>query len=185
MNTVHDYSQYAEPKSTDGLAQLSKLATDQLRLESEILQAEKRLDTQREDLRILSEKTIPELMESLGIKEFSTNTGLKIKIDEAIRASIPKARFGEAIEWLDQNGFANLVKRKFVILFGKEEEKWASRFEADLRRRKRQLNVDRVEDVHSQTLKAFVREQLEAGKPLPMELFGVFRQQFAKIEVKK
>ena len=42
---------------------------------------------------------------------------------------------------------------------------------------KRQVGSDRVtqkEKVESSTLRAFVREQIEAGKQIPMETFGVY-----------
>ena len=38
------------------------------------------------------------------------------------------------------------------------------------------------EQVHPQTLKAFVREQVESGKPFPLELFGAFLGQKATIK---
>lgn len=180
-----DYSTYAEPAATDKLAQLAELANQQLVLETAVLEAEKALDAKREQLRLLAEKTLPELMDELGMEEFATRTGLRIKVAEVVRASIPKARQNEAVAWLDDNGFANLVKRKFTVLFGKEEESWARKFAADLAKRKKQLNVEEDSSVHNRTLAAFIKEQLEAGTNIPMDLFGVFRQRVSRIEVRK
>jgi hypothetical protein len=185
MTPPTDYSQYSEPVESDKLAQLAVLAQQQIDLEDAIAQDEKKLDAKREELRILAEKTLPELMDGLGMEEFSTRSGLRIKVAEAIRASIPKARQKEAVDWLDDHGYENLVKREFNILFGKEEEAWANRFAADLAKRKHQLNVKQDASVHNRTLVAFVKEQLEEGKELPLDLFGVFRQRYAKIEVRK
>jgi hypothetical protein len=42
--------------------------------------------------------------------------------------------------------------------------------------------VKQEQNVHWQTLDAFVRQQLENGDELPLELFGVFRQRFAKVK---
>lgn len=182
--TTPDYTNYSEPVGEDKLSQLSDLAKQQVTLEHELLQAEAAVDKAKERIRIISEVSIPLLMEEVGMSEFSTKDGIKVRVAEDIRASIPKARQGEAVVWLDQHGFAGLVKRKFTILFGKDEESWANKFEADLRKRKRELNVGRDATVHPQTLKAWVKEQLECGTDLPLDLFGVFRQRVAKVEVK-
>lgn len=179
-----DYSTYAEPTSSDTLAQLSLLAEQQLKLENKVAEAEKALSAAQEELRLMCEKTLPELMDTVGMEEFTTRSGLKIKVAEAIRASIPKARSDEAIAWLDNHGFANLVKRKFTVLFGKEEEAWAKKFARDLAQRKRQLNVEEDASVHNRTLCAFIREQLEQGQDIPVDLFGVFRQRVTKVGVK-
>jgi hypothetical protein len=180
-----DYSAYTEAPDTDKLAQLGALAKQQQDLEQDIIRQEAVLDGTRDRLRILSEKTIPELMDQLEMAAFSTRDGLHVKVAEAIRASIPKARQGEAVKWLDDHGFEKLVKRIFTIRFGKEEEAWANRFAADLAKRKHQLNVEKESSVHSRTLAAFVKEQLEAGTDIPLDLFGVFRQRFSKIEIRK
>ena len=184
-NMTQDYSQYSEPTSSDALAQLGNMAVEMTALETKVVEAERALKVAQEDLRIISEKTIPDAMDALGIEEFTARGGLKIRIGEAIRASIPKARQEEAVTWLDAHGFAALVKRKFVVQFGKDEEKWANKFAADLAKRKRQLAVAQDKAVHPSTLSAFVREQLEEGADLPLDLFGVFRQRFAKLEVRK
>lgn len=180
-----DYTQYQEPTSSDALARLGSLAQEMTAMETTVVEAEKALKNAQEDLRTMSEKTIPEAMDALGIEEFTARGGLKIKIGESIRASIPKQRQEEAVIWLDAHGYAALVKRKFTVQFGKDEEAWANRFAADLAKRKRQLAVAQDKAVHPSTLSAFVREQLEAGADLPLDLFGVYRQRFAKLEVRK
>ena len=38
--------------------------------------------------------------------------------------------------------------------------------------------------VNPQTLQAFVRQSLEAGEKIPMDLLGVYRQRQAKVKVK-
>lgn len=180
-----DYSAYAEPTATDKLAELSNLATKLAEAETVVVTKERELAAAQEVVRELSEKTIPEMMDALEMKEFTTRGGLSISIKEAIRASIPEARKSEAIIWLDTNGYGSLVKRKFVVAFGKDEERWADKFARDLAQRKRQLKVDQDKSVHPKTLASFVKEQLENGAYVPEALFGVFRQRYAKIEVKR
>ena len=51
----------------------------------------------REELRDIAERQVPELMDQIGIGEFKTTTGLKIKIDETIRASIRRERLAHRL----------------------------------------------------------------------------------------
>lgn len=180
-----DYSAYAEPVSSDKLAQLAVLAAEQTKLEHDITQAKQEVAKMEQALATLSERTLPELMDELGMEEFSTNTGLRVKIQEAIRASIPKTRLQEALDWLDQKGLGKIIKREFSVLFGKDEEAWARKFARDLQQRKKALNVTESASVHNQTLCALVRERLKAGEEMPVDLFGIYRQRYSKIEVKR
>ena len=166
------------------LAQLSLLASEQQHVEERILEIEKQLEGEKIRLRHLSEVQIPELMDQAGVADFTTREGVKIKVAETIRGSIPLATAGEAMAWLETNGYERLIKRKFLIEFGKDEEGWANKFASDLAKRKRQLKHEVTRAVHPSTLQAFVREQLAEGRDFPMDLFGVYRQRKAKIESK-
>lgn len=183
--TTADYSEYNEPTSTDKLAELSALATKLAEAETVVVTKERELAAAQEVVREMSEKTIPEAMDALEMSTFTTRGGLSISIKEAIRASIKDEVKDRAIIWLDDHGYGALVKRKFTVAFGRDEEKWADKFARDLAQRKRQLKVDQDKSVHPKTLASFVKEQLEAGAEVPLDLFGVFRQRYAKIEVKK
>lgn len=171
--------------SSDKLELLSKLAEEQRDLEVKIAQEEERLGRLRDTLKEISERKLPELMDELKLEEFKTSSGLKIKISEKVRASIPAARMDEAIEWLDSHGHDKLVKRQFVILFNKDEEAWANKFQADLNKRKKPVNCTQKKDIHNRTLVSFVSGELKEGHELPLDLFGVFRQRVSSVDVPK
>lgn len=180
------YEQYEKKKSAptqDKLSQLARLADQQREWEVKIAKIEEELDEAKKKLASISEGVLPGLMDELELEEFKTKSGLVIKVGEHVRASISKERAEEAFQWLDDNGFSKLIKRTFTILFGKDEEKWANKFEGDLKKRKRQLAVKRKKEVHNQTLVAFVKERLTEGQEIPLELFGVFRQRYTKVEI--
>lgn len=179
-----DYSDHVEKEpASDILKQIGDLANQQHELQYEIEKKEEELDQLRKKLKSIAEHDLPELMDEVELKTFQTSSGIKVEIKESIRASIPKKFAVQAFDWLDEHGYSRLIKRKFIILFGKDEEKWANRFEGDLKRRKRQLAVDRKKEVHSQTLSAWAREQLEDGVDIPENIFGVYRQRIAKIQL--
>lgn len=183
-----DYSDYQAEKTpppSDALARLSELARQQRDLEEEIERKTEELKELSAEHRTLSWETIPKIMSELGLETVKTASGLTIKLKEDLRVSMPRDRADRGCEWLEQNGCADVVKRAFTILFGVGDEAWARKFESDLRRRKRQLVVDRTKQVHASTLKATIRQLLEEGVNVPMELFGAHLQTVSKIELAK
>lgn len=179
-NDALAYAQYADSTATseNALAELSRLADEQAQAAAQVADLEAQLDKARDRFRDISERIIPEKMDELGMEEFKTRTGLKIKIKEAIRASIPKARQGEAFRWLRDNGYAGLIKRNVAIKFGKGEDETAEELAKQLSEK---FEVEDNTSVHPSTLKAFVNEQLSNGVEIPMELFGVHRQRVSVI----
>lgn len=153
-------------------------------LEQKVAQAEEALVLAQKNLQTVAGQEIPDLMDELGVSDFTTHSGIRVRIVEAIRASIPKERTEEAVAWLDDHNFHDLVKRKFTVQFGADEEAWANKFAADLARRKRQLAVAQDKTVHTSTLSAWVRSQLENGEDVPLDLFGVHRQRKARVDLK-
>ena len=178
------YSDGEEESSPEQMALLHRLC-DKLESEERAVEAaEGELKKAQERVRRLREHDIPDLMRSCGVKKLTTTSGLDVAMREAVRATWPKdgPQKLEAMEWLEANGHGGLVKREFVIKFSREDEAWAKKFEADLRKRKRELNVERKESVHPQTLCAFLREQLAEGAQVPMQTFRAFVQTFAHIK---
>ncbi len=185
---TYDYSSFEEDKPEVGgnmLARLGGLAVEQLHSQARVLQLEQDLKQAKETLRHISENQMPKLMEEAEMEDFTTKDGLNITIDSIIRGSIPAASAPQAFEWLEEHGEGGLIKREFKIDFGKDDDKWADKFERDLAQRKKPLNVKRKKAVHPQSLQAFVREQLKEGVPIPMDVFGVYRQTVSKVKLKE
>lgn len=174
-----DYLKYTAPVlSGSELAQLSELAELQAKSEAEIADLEARLTKAREVHRDLAERQVPELMDKVGMSEFKTTSGLKIEVNETIRASISKAAAGGAFAWLKAHGHSALIKRLISVSFGKGEDEKADELKAQLNA----YEVDDVSNVHPATLSAFVREKLQKGEDIPLDLLGVHRQRVAKIK---
>lgn len=162
------------------LSQLHELAEKQIAAEAEVARAEAELQKAKDVLKDLCEFKVPELMDSIGLEEFKTRTGVRIKVEEKIRASIPKARTLEAFAWLRENNHAALIKRFVKVEFGKGEDEKADELLKELA--KLGFSGEQDASVHAQTLAAFVRERLKDGKELPLDLFGVYRQRVSKVE---
>ena len=175
-----DYLDYVGPeKAADGeLSRLTQLAEEQAAAAAKVAELEAALEAARGDLRDIAERRVPELMDQIGVAEFKTASGLKIKIEETIRASIPKAVLPRACAWLREHGNAAMIKRAIAVEFGKGEDERADALYQEL---SATYEVDDKVSVHPSTLSAFVREKLREGEEVPLDLFGVHRQRVSKI----
>lgn len=184
MTDNNAYLDYVQPETTGGeLNKLQQLIDQQAKAEAVVADLEAQLSKARESVKDLAERQVPELMDQIGITEFKTTTGLNVGIDETIRASIPKAKAPLAFAWLKQHDHAAMIKRTVSLSFGKGEDDKANNFCESLD--SQSLEYDDKAAVHPATLSAFVREKLENGEEIPLDLFGVFRQRVAKIKTKK
>lgn len=177
------YLDYVQPDTSGGdLQLLQQLAEAQAQAELDIANITVQLTKAREIYKDLAEIQIPDVMDKIGIAEFKTTTGLKITIAETIRASIPKAKQPHAFHWLRTNGHSAMIKRTVSVSFGKGEDANADTL---VKKLDNDFDVADKTVVHPQTLAAFVREKLEMGEELPMDLFGVHRQRLSKIGMDK
>lgn len=180
-----DFTEEDSPDIAGTLEKVAKLAEKQEQAEDRVRYLEAELSKAEAFLADISEKQIPELMASLGLDEVKTKDGLKVKIKSTLRASIPQEDLDKqkaAFEWLEAHGHDHLIKREIKVMFGKADTKWANKFEADLRKRKRPLVWDRKMTVHPKTLSAFISNELEKGTDIPMETFHAYSQKYSKIE---
>ena len=96
----------------------------------------------------------------------------KIKVAEYYTATPLKENRAKVYTWLRDNGFGDLVKNQVTCSFGRNEEEKASGLLSHLNEKGYQST--QREWVEPSTLRAFVREQYEVGKELPMDLLGAF-----------
>lgn len=183
-----DYSGYGKTEATGtDLGLLSGLGMRLRDLEKQIEDTETLLKNLQAQAREISWKQLPELMDSLNMSKFMLKDGGEITVKEDLRVSLPSApeRRQEVIDWLNKNGAEALIKRAFEIQFDKGDEAWAAKFERDCKQRKKPLNIERLETIHTGTLKKFLTDKLEAGDEVPLDRLGAFRQTIAKFKEKK
>lgn len=142
------------------------------RYDDRVAAAERELEESKEAYRRVVQDELPDLMRELGVESLKLEDGVTISIKEDVSASITEERRGPAHAWLRDHGFGGLIKTNVTATFsrGMEEEaaRLASQIALDMH-----VPVDCVERVHPATLKSFIRERMEAGDKLPMELFGI------------
>jgi hypothetical protein len=163
------------------MTELEDLAMEMLRRQGVVEERAEALRQAEGELKEIEEERLPEIMETLGIKEFKTGGGLEIKIKETLRAHISKANEPEAFSFLREAGAAALIKNVISMSFGKGEEHLAQQCLTRLDG----MPVEQKKSVHPQTLAKWCREALEDGISIPVELFGVHRQKSAVVKTAK
>lgn len=171
-----DEREAPKPEVTEGLQKMGEA----LILMDEIIDAvDDRLKTLKKDREIYARFHLPDAMKKVGLHEFGfkMEDGRQPRIinDTAMFGSLGRAEDQQAaVDWLEENGFEggvlSSVEKKFTEEEREEAEKFAEESGGTLTR-----------DVKAATLKAFAREALEKGKPVPFETLGLTCVPEAKI----
>ena len=162
---------------------VSRLANEAATLEQTLEQQERAMKETKAALYKITDEQLPEALEEMGLQKFTLTDGSEISVRPVYSASIPKDRREEAFQWLRDHEFGDLVKNNVTVTFGRGEDKDAKEF----------LNLcgtqgyapDQLEKVEPMTLKAWLRERVEAGDAVPLDLFGAFISQRATIKRSK
>jgi hypothetical protein len=179
----YDYSAYEDEKPAIGhnlQTVLIELADKHQAATALVEDLTTKLEAAKEELKRLSEKEIPDLLAEMR-GSFTLPDGRKISVDEKIHAGLSKEREFAGHLWLEKNGYGNLMKREFIIVFDKEDEEWAKEFEQELKNRSKSLNSKTKRSIHAQTLQAWVREKMREGVDIPKDIFGVHVKRTTKI----
>ena len=183
MTEIPSYSEFKQDTVIGGnlMSALVGLADKQQIAEIEVERIEGLLDEAKSNLKRIKEREIPQLMDGLQGK-INLPDGRVVSVSEKVRANIKSDRKSSAIKWLEDNNQGAIIKRQFVIEFGKDQQDWAKKFEEELNNSDTPLNIKKEHRVHWQTMAAFAREQLENGGELPMDLFSIYRQRISNIK---
>lgn len=170
-----DYEALADSMSTpsDLLEVVAQLADRQVQLEEQIAYQTSVLQDLNKALLRVSSIELPNAMQSAGLVSVGLKDGSSIKIESGVATSITAATHDSAIQWLSSNGFGDLVKRTVSVNF-KREDAAKHQVLVDLLEREGFQEYSVSENVHPQTLKAFVNEQVKKGAPPPADTFNLF-----------
>jgi|TARA_R100001460_G_scaffold22136_3_gene45028 hypothetical protein len=160
-----------------GVALLAQKISHQ---EATVAELEEKLRQAKKDLYKMSDEELPNILAEMGVSSFKLQDGSQVDIKKTYGASIPVDKREEAYTWLRQNGFGDMVKNIVSVNFGMGEDQQAADFKSKVQ--EQGLSPQQAESVHSATLRAWVKEQTEEGKPFPMELFGAYIGQRAVIK---
>lgn len=143
-------------------------------------QKEAELDAINQEIKQLSEVSIPCVLDELGVKTITLTSGEKITCELVIKASIPKDRADEAFKWLEDHGFQDLIKTTIKLQYDRGNHQTAAAVYNSLL--SNGINATMDTSVNPRTLAAFAKEQLSTGHNLPFDLLGIY--QFNRTNIK-
>jgi hypothetical protein len=196
-----DWESTVKKQPSEGeLTQLADLANRLKNLQWKIDQ----LDTDRHALQQIVDRIsfsdIPSLMEQFGLSEVKLKDGSRVTIKPFVKANLPtetaltkcktdeerdmlRDRIDGGLEYLKKHGAESIIKNMLTVQFAKGQSALSKKAIAALA--KLGIQTDVVESVHAQTLTAWVRERLQEGKPVDMNLFSVYNGNIATVETSK
>ena len=167
-----DISQDNVKSITDKCHQLKEL-------QQQYKDIEEQLSKTKNKVRDLEERIIPEMMQEAGVSKIKLKDGTEVEVKPFYAAKIPESRVEEAFGWLRGNGYEDLIKNTVTANFNRGQDNQVSELIKVCE--EHGFAYSKKEKVEPMTLKAFVREQVEGGKKLPFDLFGVYIANKTKI----
>ena len=170
-------------KKTDNIQsladQVEKLESLQTRLELQ----EENIKNTKKQLEHLSGEVIPTMMSEMGLSHLKLMDGSSVDVKPHYSATITVANKEAAFKWLRDNGLGDIIKNEISVSFGRNEDNKAADY-AELAKGQGFQPTQKMK-VEPMTLKALVRERIEAGKEMPTEIFGVFSENKTTIKRNK
>ena len=192
--TATDYGDDALPQIGDNiLAQIDATANQLMEAMLEVDGEQEHLKAKQDRVRDLSERQLPELLDAARQLELKTASGLLVKLNNVVRASISEAKKVNAFKWLRKQGHGAIIKTTIEIPFQAGQDKHAQELKAFLEFLMREdviktlqglypketksfknalvwlgnspaTAIRLISSVHAQSLAALVRELLKDGK---------------------
>jgi len=167
----------------EGLKLIGELAARQRKVEDGIAELEDRLKKGKALLRRISEVDLPAAMAEARCLAFKLDDGYELKIDEGISASLADGKKADAIAWLIENGYGDIVTNDITVSFGQGEEEKVTEVVELLREAGHVCGVK--QDVNTARVKAIIKERMEAGLDVPMDTLGAFHWKKSVIKAPK
>ena len=170
-------------KRTDNIQSLADQVEKLDSLNKRLALQEDNIKNTKKDIDRLSGEVIPTMMTEMGLSELKLQDGSHLKVSTSYRATITEANKEAAFNWLRNNGLGDIIKNEISVSFGRNEDNKAASY-AELAKGQGFQPTQKMK-VEPMTLKALVRERIEAGKDMPTEIFGVFSENKTTIKRNK
>ena len=159
----------------DSTTNINKLADKIKELQAQqeqLQQQEDAIKQKKKDIEYLSGEVIPTMLSEMGLSFLKLQDGSSVEVKTNYSATITQANKEKAFNWLRENGLSDIIKNEISVSFGRNEDNKAADY-AELAKGQG-LEPRQKLKVEPMTLKALVRERMEAGKEMPTELFNIY-----------
>ena len=170
-------------KKTEGIQSLADQVEKLESLNSRLELQEQNIKNTKAEIQKVSGDIIPTMMSEMGLSELKLHDGSHLKVSTSYKAHISEANKETAFNWLRNNGLGDIIKNEILVSFGRNEDNKAAEY-AELAKGQGFQPTQKMK-VEPMTLKALVRERIEAGKEMPTEIFGVFSENKTTIKRNK
>jgi len=168
---------------TENIKSLASQVKNLKELEDELKADEESLKNKKKEIERISGEVIPTMLSEMGLSSLKLADGSAVDVKPYYTANISIANREAAYSWLRSNGLGDIIKNDITVSFGRNEDNKAAEY-ANLARGQGFEPTQKLK-VEPMTLKALVRERIEAGKNMPMDTFNVFVGNRTKITRKQ
>jgi hypothetical protein len=170
-------------KNTGGVQSLADQVERLEAMQQQLEIQENAIKEKKKQIQHISGEVIPTMMSEMGLAELKLHDGSHLKVSTSYKAHISEANKEAAFNWLRENGLGDIIKNEISVSFGRNEDNKAADY-AELAKGQGFQPTQKMK-VEPMTLKALVRERIEAGKEMPTEIFGVFSENKTTIKRNK
>ena len=170
-------------KKTDNIQSLADQVQRLEAMQQQLEIQEDAIKEKKKQIQHISGEVIPTMMTEMGLSELKLQDGSHLKVATSYKAHITEANKEMAYNWLRDNNLGDIIKNEISVSFGKNEDNKAADY-AELAKGQGFQPTQKMK-VEPMTLKALVRERIEAGKEMPTEIFGVFSENKTTIKRNK
>ena len=157
---------------TENIKSLASQVKSLKELEDELKADEESLKNKKKEIERISGEVIPTMLSEMGLSSLKLADGSAVDVKPYYTANISIANREAAYGWLRSNGLGDIIKNDITVSFGRNEDNKAAEY-ANLARGQGFQPTQKLK-VEPMTLKALVRERIEAGKEMPTDIFNVF-----------
>jgi len=193
MGVDYTKGQQAELPKQEELKTVAKLAAEQVKLENQIVVAERQLADLKAKLAAMRTEALPEAMKQLHLTEIKLDNGATVSVKDDLNCNIKADNKPAAHAWLREHGHGDIIKNDLTFSFGPGEREVCDEIISVADDRDWEYSIK--EAVHAQTLNAWAKRQQEAVADMPPEqakeqtipedLISVFRYSVAKVKLPK
>ena len=183
MNIDFEKDQTEVLDRTENIKSLASQVKSLKELEDELKADEESLKNKKKEIERISGEVIPTMLSEMGLSSLKLADGSAVDVKPYYTANISIANREAAYSWLRSNGLGDIIKNDITVSFGRDEDNKAAEY-ANLARGQGFEPTQKLK-VEPMTLKALVRERIEAGKDMPMDTFNVFVGNRTKITRKQ
>lgn len=168
-----------EKMDNAGLSSVAEIGREIVNTQDLVAELDEKLKEAKRHLLKLTDEDLPAMLAELGLNAIELDDGSKVTVQATYGAHIKVDNREEAFQWLRDNDYGDIIKNTVTCAFARGEDQQAAEFKEAAERMG--YIPEQKTEVHAGTLKAWVKERVENGDSFPMDLFGAYTGQRAKI----